>query len=50
MQIHEMGSDKILKMDLREYHDILRRNAVIILRECPQKIVHRYSLVMDHNY
>jgi hypothetical protein len=33
-----------------EYHDISRQNATIILRECPQKIAHQYSLVMDHDY
>jgi hypothetical protein len=37
MKIQEMGYDKILKIDLVEYRDILRQNAAITLRECPQR-------------
>jgi hypothetical protein len=50
MPIHKMSSDRYGRWIWIEYPDILRQNTAITLRECPQKIAHQYSLVMDHDY
>jgi hypothetical protein len=50
MQFHEMGSNKILKIDLGRISQQVETKCSDHLRECPQKIAHQYSLVMDHDY
>jgi hypothetical protein len=50
MQIHERVSYKILKIDLDRISRHIETKCSDHLRECPQKIAHQYSLVMDHDY
>jgi hypothetical protein len=49
MQIHEMVSGKILKIDLDRTSQHTETKCSDHLRECPQKIAHRYNFVMDHD-